>query len=104
MGRPLSCKINGLALCCGCRPSVRLPSVSLTGTDNVLFEFTEYYKGVAQPHNANKDANIASEVDLVMTADNIMMNYVGYQVTVEDVDKCISKMKLHKAAYLDKHY
>jgi len=24
-----------------------------------------------------------------------------YQVTVEDVDKCISKMKLHKASYLD---
>jgi len=31
----------------------------------------------------------------------IVMNCVGYQVTVEDVDKCISKMKLHKAAYLD---
>jgi len=74
---------------------------SKTGTDNVLFEFTEYYKGVAQPHNANKNANIASEVDLLMTADNIIMNYLGYQVTAEDVDKCISKMKLHKAAYLD---
>ena len=72
-----------------------------TSTDNVLFEFTEYYKGVAQPLNANKDVNIASEVDLLMTTDNIMMNYECYQVTVEDVDKCMSKMKLHKAAYLD---
>jgi len=72
-----------------------------TGTENVPFEFTKYYKGVVQPHNANKDVNIASEVDLLMTADNIMINYVGCHVTIEDVDKCISKMKLHKAAYLD---
>jgi len=67
----------------------------------VLFEFTEYYKGVAQPHNANKDSNIASKVDLLMTANNIMINYVGYQVTVQNVYRCISKMKLHKAEYLD---
>jgi len=68
---------------------------------NVLSEFTQYYKGVVQPHNANKDANIASEVDLLMAANNTTMNYVRHHVTVEDVGKCISKMKLHKVAYLD---
>ena len=55
--------------------------------------------GTYQPHNANKDANIASEVDLLMAANNTTMNYVRHHVTVEDVGKCISKMKLHKAAY-----
>ena len=42
-----------------------------TGINNVLFEFTEYYKDVAKPHNAATETTIAVEVDEQLTVRTI---------------------------------
>jgi len=73
-----------------------------TGINNVLFEFTEYYKDVAKPHNAATETAIAVEVDELLTVRTIQEN-VSYHtpVTVSMLEKCISNLKRNKATCFD---
>jgi len=74
----------------------------MTGINNVLFEFAEYYKDVAKPHNAATEAAIAVEVDELITVRTIQENMSYHTpVTVSMLEKCISKLKRNKATCLD---
>jgi len=73
-----------------------------TGINNVLFEFTEYYKDVAKPHNAATETAIAVEVDELLTVRTIQENMSYHTlVTVSMLEKCISNLKRNKATCLD---
>ena len=72
-----------------------------TGAHNVLSEFTEYYKGIVQPHNAAIDVALAQEVEQLMMASSTGKENGNSYVTVGEVEKCIGNLKRHKAAYLD---
>jgi len=45
-----------------------------TGIDNVLFEFSEYYRDVAKPHNAATETAIAVEVNKLLSDRTIKEN------------------------------
>jgi len=58
-----------------------------TGAHNVLSEFTEYYNGIVQPHNAAVDVALVQEVEQLMMASSTVKENGNSYVTVGDVEK-----------------
>jgi exonuclease III len=72
-----------------------------TGDDEILYEFTNYYKKVTQSNTAEADLKYRDDVNGLLNASSSQSIVQIPHITSTTVEKCIDKLKHSKAAGID---